>query len=92
MFARLSTAAFQACFRDWVQEVAAPLGVEQIAIDGKTVRRSHDRGSNQAALHHISSWATAYHLILGQVAVSDQSNEIMATPSSSNCSTWRGSS
>ena len=53
--------------------------VKQIAIDGKTVRRSHDRGAGKSALHLVSAWATANHLTLGQVAVSDKSNEITAT-------------
>jgi predicted transposase YbfD/YdcC len=54
--------------------------VKQIAIDGKAVRRSHDRGAGKAALHLVSAWAAANHLTLGQVAVSDKSNEITAIP------------
>jgi predicted transposase YbfD/YdcC len=80
MFARLKPTAFQACFRSWMNALSATLGVKQIAIDGKTVRRSHDRGSGKAALHLVSAWATANHLTLGQVAVSDKSNEITAIP------------
>jgi predicted transposase YbfD/YdcC len=80
MFARIKPAAFQACFRSWMQALATTLGVRQIAIDGKTLRRSHDRGAGKAALHLVSAWATANHLTLGQVAVSDKSNEITAIP------------
>jgi predicted transposase YbfD/YdcC len=80
VFARIKPAAFQACFRGWMQALAATLGVKQIAIDGKTVRRSHDRGAGKSALHLVSAWATANHLTLGQVAVSDKSNEITAIP------------
>jgi predicted transposase YbfD/YdcC len=80
VFARIKPAAFQACFRGWMQALAAALGVKQIAIDGKTVRRSHDRGAGKSALHLVSAWATANHLTLGQVAVSDKSNEITAIP------------
>jgi predicted transposase YbfD/YdcC len=80
VFARIKPAAFQSCFRGWMQALATTLGVKQIAIDGKTVRRSHDRGAGKSALHLVSAWATANHLTLGQVAVSDKSNEITAIP------------
>jgi predicted transposase YbfD/YdcC len=80
LFARIKPAAFQACFRSWMDALATTLGVKQIAIDGKTVRRSHDRGLGKSPLHLVSAWATANHLTLGQVAVSDKSNEITAIP------------
>ncbi len=51
------------------------------ALDGKTLRRSHDRrGTGKAALHLVSAWATANQLVLAQVAVDEQSNEITAFP------------
>ncbi len=75
VFARIKPTAFQVCFASWMQALAATLGVKQIAIDGKTARRSHDRGVGQSPLHLVSAWATANHLTLGQVAVSDKSND-----------------
>lgn len=80
VFARIKPAAFQQCFRSWTQALAATLGVKHIAIDGKTARRSHDRGAGKTALHLVSAWATVNHLTLGQVAVADKSNEITAIP------------
>jgi len=80
LFTRIKPAAFQACFRSWMQALAETLGVKQIAIDGKTLRRSHDRGLGQSPLHVVSAWATANQLTLGQAAVSDKSNEITAIP------------
>jgi predicted transposase YbfD/YdcC len=50
------------------------------AIDGKTLRRSFDRAKGQSALHRVHAWATANHLLLGQVAVDPKSNEITAIP------------
>jgi predicted transposase YbfD/YdcC len=52
--------------------------VGQIAIDGKTSRRSHDRGRGQGALHLVSAYATTHRLVLGSRAVADKSNEITA--------------
>lgn len=79
VFARLCPEQFQQCFASWVQAVAER--VEQVvAIDGKTARRSHDRGRGKAALHMVSAWASANRLILGQVSTEDKSNEITAIP------------
>jgi predicted transposase YbfD/YdcC len=59
--------------------VGAP-GEQGVAVDGKTLRRSHDRGASQEALHLVSAWATASGLVVGQVAVDAKSNEITAIP------------
>src|SRR3954463_11055774 len=78
--------AFQACFAAWVRslrdEAAATTGVERptLAVDGKTLRRSHDRKNGLGALHSVSVWASEYGLSLGQVACAEKSNEITAIP------------
>jgi predicted transposase YbfD/YdcC len=51
-----------------------------IAIDGKTLRGSSDCEKGRAAIHMVSAWATANKLSLGQVVVSEKSNEITAIP------------
>jgi predicted transposase YbfD/YdcC len=80
VFAALDPVAFQECFITWVQRVAHLTAGEVIAIDGKTLRRSHDHGKNKDAIHLVSAWATANRLVLGQVKVADKSNEITAIP------------
>ena len=78
--------AFQACFAAWLRalrvEAEAATGVERptLAVDGKTLRRSHDRKSGLGALHSVSVWASEYGLSLGQVACAEKSNEIAAIP------------
>lgn len=80
VFARLDPAAFERCFLTWIQTVLpAPAG-EVIAIDGKVLRRSHDRGGGRAAIDLVSAWAEERRLVLGQQAVADDSNEITAVP------------
>jgi len=82
----LQPAAFQACFENWLQALraaaAAETGVDQpvLAIDGKTLRRSHDQGKGLGSLHSVSVWASDYGLSLGQVATAEKSNEITAIP------------
>ncbi len=82
----LKPGAFQACFGAWLQSLrttaAAATGVEQpvLPIDGKTLRRSHDRKLGLGALHSVSIWASEFGLSLGQVACDEKSNEITAIP------------
>jgi predicted transposase YbfD/YdcC len=82
----LKPGAFQACFVSWLQSLrvaaAAATGVEQpiLAVDGKTLRRSHDHKHGLGALHSVSVWASEFGLSLGQVACAEKSNEITAIP------------
>ena len=82
----LKPGVFQACFANWLRSLrdtaAAATGVEQpiLPIDGKTLRRSHDRKNGLGALHSVSIWASEYGLSLGQVACAEKSNEITAIP------------
>jgi predicted transposase YbfD/YdcC len=82
----LKPAAFRACFASWLQslrvEAAAETGVDRpvLPVDGKTLRRSHDRQKGLGALHLVSVWAGEYGLSLGQMACDEKSNEITAIP------------
>jgi predicted transposase YbfD/YdcC len=51
-----------------------------IPVDGKTLRRSHDKRKGLGALHSVSAWASDFGLSLGQVATDAKSNEITAIP------------
>jgi predicted transposase YbfD/YdcC len=79
MMNRVNPALFSACFCDWVR-ACWPDRPDLVAIDGKTLRRSHDRGAGQPALHLVSAFATTGGLVLGQEAVSDKANELSAIP------------
>ena len=50
----------------WIQEVTTVLPGQVIGIDGKKLRRSHDRRPGKNAIHMVSAWATANHWVLGQ--------------------------
>lgn len=80
LFAALDSNAFQRCFVEWVKAVAQLGSGEQIAIDGKTLRHSYDRGGSKGAIHMVSAWANAQRLVLAQVKVDEKSNEITAIP------------
>jgi predicted transposase YbfD/YdcC len=70
---------FKACFTSWVATLqdADP---DVIAIDGKTSRRTHQRGRGREPLHLVSAWAARQRLVLGQQAIDAKSNEITAIP------------
>jgi predicted transposase YbfD/YdcC len=75
--------------REWVSQVREEAGVapdgddsgrEQIAVDGKTSRRSHDRASSKKAMHMVSAYSTTTGLVLTCMDVEDKSNEIPTVP------------
>ncbi|MGH8573545.1 MAG: ISAs1 family transposase, partial [Gammaproteobacteria bacterium] len=80
VFAALDPAQFEAGFRSWVAAVVDLTAGTVVAVDGKTLRRSHDAAQGKAALVLVSAWAEANRLTLGQVAVAPGSNEIPAIP------------
>lgn len=80
VFALLDAQQFHQCFTAWVQAVFKKTAGEIIAIDGKTARRSHDKGIGKEALHLVSAWACANGVVLGQTATDVKSNEITAIP------------
>lgn len=80
VFARLDTQEFHRCFMTWVQAITEVIKGQVIAIDGKTVRRSHNRGRGKQAIHMVNVWASANGLVLGQMKVAEKSNEITAIP------------
>ena len=65
---------FNRAFIRWVNEVREASGQEQIALDGKTLRRSHD-GDKQGALHSITAWGHECGLALAQLQSSGKKNE-----------------
>ncbi|MCZ0937479.1 MAG: ISAs1 family transposase [Caldilineaceae bacterium] len=80
VFARLDAEQFEVCFMRWVQHLHELTQGQLLAIDGKTVRRSHARRQKQGPLHLVSAWATTSRLVLGQTEVAADANEITAIP------------
>ena len=69
----------EASFFHWVQGRSPTVhGVS--AIEGKTLRRSHDHAAGKKALHMVSAWAVETRVVLAQVATEEKSNEITAIP------------
>ena len=77
---------FQQCFANWIKTLRADAAeateIDQptFAVDGKTLRRSHDTKKGLGPLHSVSVWASEYGITLAQVATDQKSNEITAIP------------
>jgi predicted transposase YbfD/YdcC len=80
VFAALDAEAFQSSFVRWVEGVFAATRGQVVSIDGKSVRRSHDKTIGKEAIHLVSAWASETGIVLGQRKVDDKSNEITAIP------------
>ena len=80
VFGQIEPEQFQSSFLNWVRAVYQVTEGQVVPIDGKKLRRSHDRSNDQQAIWMVSAWASENGLVLGQVKVDDKSNEITAIP------------
>lgn len=78
VFQAIDPHQFLDCFVRWVQATCTALAGEQVAIDGKALRRALDAGQKMPYI--VNAWACENGLVLGQVKVDDKSNEITAIP------------
>ena len=85
----LKVEAFQSCFVSWLKslreaaDLAAGIGEVgkcHLAIDGKTMKGSHNRAKGLGPMHLVSVWLSDHGLTLAQVATEEKSNEITAIP------------
>jgi predicted transposase YbfD/YdcC len=78
VFSLVDPEEFRKNFLNWVKEISGLEAGEVVAIDGKTVRRSHI--DDKHPLHVVSAWASQNNIVLGQLATEEKSNEITAIP------------
>ena len=77
VFGMIEPKEFERCFAKWVRSIRKKTKDEIVSIDGKTLCGS---GDEHTAIEMVSAWSSANQLVLGQVKVSDESNEIKAVP------------
>lgn len=85
LLAVLKPQAFQSCFEKWIASLGETSdesgdAKQHIAIDGKALRRSHDRRRGLGPLFLVSAWSVRRGISLGQLATAEKSNEITAIP------------
>jgi predicted transposase YbfD/YdcC len=74
--------AFERRFLAWVRAVFRPEAgtLRQVALDGKTVRRSFDHKRGRSPLHLVSADATEHGLVLAQRATEAKQGELAVLP------------
>ena len=80
VFAALKPAVLLKVMQRWSGELSGLLAGKQIAIDGKTLRRSFEHAWDKSGLHLVTAWCVQENLVLAQQAVDEKSNEITAVP------------
>jgi predicted transposase YbfD/YdcC len=79
VFSNIDSNQFEKYFIQWVSGLAQLQPREIIAIDGKTIKGAK-AGGKKSPVHMVSAWANDNNLVLGQVKVTEKSNEITAIP------------
>jgi predicted transposase YbfD/YdcC len=78
VFQLLNPLSLQEAFQSWIQSICQHKK-DLIAIDGKTLRHSYDKGSH-GPIHMISAWSHQNQMVFGQLKTHEKSNEITAIP------------
>ena len=78
VFAVLDPKVFREDFQHWIRSAFESVDGLRMAIDGKTMRGSASRGLS--ALHIVRAFCVDNHVVLGQLACDEKSNEITAIP------------
>jgi hypothetical protein len=74
VFRRIKPTAFQQGFAAWIASLDAERREQQVAIDGNTLRRSHNRRTMKSALRSVCAWGVEQRLVLAQQASVGQLN------------------
>lgn len=76
----LQPAAVTKAFISFMTSILPASDIEIIALDGKTLRRSFDKASEQKPIHILNAWAINSGMSLAQIQVDSKTNEITAVP------------
>ena len=64
VFRLLDPEQFKNCFIQWVTTIEELTDQEVVGIDGKQLRRSHDKSLGKGAIHMVSAWASINGIVL----------------------------
>jgi len=79
-FCLLDPEILQKHFLDWIMKIKGYVAENVIAIDGKTMKGSHQNSKGLNALHILSAYSCSNGLSLGQMKVDGKTNEITVIP------------
>ena len=75
LFLLLDPERFSEVFIAWVKDLTKDTDLEQICIDGKTLRKSYEKTKSNSAIHMVNAWSTGASLSIGQIRSKGKSNE-----------------
>lgn len=79
VFARLNPEAFEACFRAWMAAMVELSGGKLVALDGKSLRRSFEKGWDKSGMAHmVSAFVAANHMVFAQEKTDGKGHELDA--------------
>lgn len=79
LFSRLKPEPFEKCFMEWMSDLVKLGDGKLVAIDGKSLRRSYDKGWDKSGMAHIvSAFVSANHLVFGQLKTDGKGRELDA--------------
>jgi predicted transposase YbfD/YdcC len=79
IFAKLDPDAFEACFRKWMASLVELSGGQLVAIDGKSIRRSFERGWDRAGMAHmVSAFVQGNSMVFAQEKTDGKGQELSA--------------
>jgi predicted transposase YbfD/YdcC len=81
VFRLIKPDAFHEAFLEWVRSLdLGSEGLNVVAIDGKSLRRFHEKKTFKNMLHSVAAWSVANRVILGCQSVDQKFNEIISIP------------
>ncbi len=80
IFLILNPEKFLEVFLNWIKALTKDIDLKQICIDGKSLRKSFEKGNAASAIHMINAWSTGASLALGQLKSVGKKNEIKTIP------------
>lgn len=80
VFQLLNPHQVQASYQKWIAGLHRRGVGEVVAVDGKTMRGSHDASSGKSAVHMLHAWSSEAGLVLGARAIDAKTNEIPQIP------------
>jgi predicted transposase YbfD/YdcC len=79
IFAKLDPAEFERCFMAWMSSLVQLSGGKLVAIDGKSLRQSFERGWDKLGMAHIvSAFVQANRMVFAQVKTKGKGQELDA--------------
>jgi len=79
VFAKLQPEVFERRFMEWMKRMVTLSGGKLIAIDGKSIRRSFERGWDKSGMAHmVSAFVQANSMVFAQVKTDGKGQELSA--------------